>query len=88
MLCQPSGLARRMLFEFAANRPGPDLLEVPRTVALPLVLVGITVAALAEAMQVRAVNEPPDRLGDVVATYRQARSGLWQITAEMRSGQA
>ena len=55
-------MARRMLFEVAAERPGADLLEAPRTVPVPLVLVGITVAALAEAMQIRAANEPPDHL--------------------------
>ena len=47
-------MARRMLFEFAAEQPGADLLVVPRTVPVPLVFVGIIVAALAEAMQVRA----------------------------------
>ncbi|HEY5989888.1 MAG TPA: hypothetical protein VIV12_26420 [Streptosporangiaceae bacterium] len=81
-------MARRMLFEFAGEQPGADLLKVPRTVSLPLVLVGIVVAALAEAMQVRAANEPPDRLGDVVATYGQTLSGLGQITAEAASIQA
>jgi len=74
-------MARRMLFEVAGERPGADLLEAPRTVPLPLALVGITVAALAEAMQVRAANEPPDHLGDVITTYAQALSGLGQITA-------
>jgi hypothetical protein len=47
-------MARRMLFEVAGERPGADLMEAPRTVPLSLALVGITVAALAEAMQVRA----------------------------------
>ena len=74
-------MARRMLFEVAGERPGADLLEAPRTVPLPLALVGITVAALAEAMQVRAANEPPDHLGDVITTYAQTLSGLGQITA-------
>ncbi len=50
--------------------------------------VGITVAALAEAMQVRAANEPPDHLGDVVTTYAQALSGLGQITADAAPVQA
>jgi hypothetical protein len=50
------GMARRMLFEVAGERPGADLMEAPRTVPLPLALVGITVAALAEAMQVRAAR--------------------------------
>jgi hypothetical protein len=80
-------MARRMLFEVAGERPGADLMEAPRTVPLPLALVGITVAALAEAMQVRAANEPPDHLGDVT-TYAQALSGLGQITAGATARQA
>jgi hypothetical protein len=74
-------MAQRMLFEVAGERPGADLLEAPRTVPLPLALVGITVASLAEAMQVRAANELPDHLGDVITTYAQVLSGLGQITA-------
>jgi hypothetical protein len=74
-------MARRMLFEVAGERPGADLMEAPRTVPLPLALVGITVAALAEAMQVRAANEPPDHLRDVITTYAQMLSGFGQITA-------
>jgi hypothetical protein len=50
-------MARRMLFEVAGERPGADLMEAPRTVPLWLALVGITVAALAEALQVLAANE-------------------------------
>ena len=75
-------MARRMLFQVAGERPGADLMEAPRTVPLPLTLVGTTVAALAEAMQVRAANEPPDHLPDVITTYAQALSGLGQITAD------
>ena len=81
-------MARRMLFEVAGERPGADLMEAPRTVVLPLALVGITVAALAEAMQVRAANEPPDHLRDVIITYGQALSGFGQITAGAAAGQA
>jgi hypothetical protein len=44
-------MARRMPCEVAGERPGADLMEAPRTVPLSLALVGITVAALAEAMQ-------------------------------------
>ena len=79
-------MARRMLFEVAGERPGADLMEAPRTVPLPLALVGITVAALAEAMQVRAANEPPDHLGDVITTYAQTLSGFGQITAGAAPG--
>lgn len=74
-------MARRMLFEFVDEQPGADLMAVPRTIPLALVLVGIIVAALAEAMQVRAANEPSDCLGDVVATYGQTLSGFGQIAA-------
>src|SRR5229473_1253697 len=81
-------MARRMLFEVAGERPGADLMEAPRTVPLPLALVGIAVAALAEAMQVRAANEPPDHLGDVITTYAQTLSGLGQITAAAAPEQA
>jgi hypothetical protein len=81
-------LARRMLFEFVDEQPGADLMQVPRTTPLTLVLVGTIVAALAEAMQVLAANEPSDRLGDVVATYGQALSGFGQITAAVGPGQA
>jgi hypothetical protein len=75
-------LARRMLFEFVDEQPGADLLEAPRTVVLSVVLVAITVTALAEAMQVRAVNDPPDQLGEVIATYGQILSGIGQIAAQ------
>jgi hypothetical protein len=33
-------------------------------------------------MQVRAANEPPDHLGDVITTYAQTLSGFGQITAD------
>ena len=81
-------MARRMLFEVAGERPGADVMEAPRTVPLPLALVGITVAALAEAMQVRAANEPPGHLGDVITTYAQALSGFGQVTAGAAAEQA
>ena len=81
-------MARRMLFEVAGERPGAGLMEAPRTVPLPLALVGITVAALAEAMQVRAANEPPGHLGEVIITYAQALSGFGQITAGTAPEQA
>ena len=63
-------------------------MEAPRTVSLPLTLVGIAVAALAEAMPVRAANEPPDHLGDVFAIYAQTLSGLGQIIAGAAPEQA
>ncbi len=73
--------ARRMLFGVADERPGADLMEAPRTVPLPLALVGITVAARAEAMQVRAANEPPDHLRDVI---HHLRAGAVRARADHR----
>ena len=81
-------MARRMLFEVAGERPGADLMEAPRTVSLSLALVGITVAALAEAMQVRAANEPPGHLGDVITTYAQTLFRARADHRRRRAGQA
>jgi hypothetical protein len=81
-------MARGMLFEFAGEQPGADLMEVPRTVPLARVLAGIVIAALAEAMQVCAANESSDRLGDVVATYGQMLSAFGQVIAAAGPGQA
>ena len=80
-------MARRMLSGVAAERPGADLMEAPRTVPLPLALVGIAVAALAEPIQVRAANEPPDHLGMSSPPTGRTLSGLGQITAGAAPGQ-
>lgn len=73
-----TGLARRMLFAVVDEHPGADLMKLPRTTVLPLVLVGRVMAGLAEAMQVRAANESPEEVAAVVATYGQAISGMGQ----------
>ena len=44
------------------NPPGCDLVDLPGTTPMPLISIGITVAALAEAMQVHAANESADRV--------------------------
>lgn len=75
-------IARQMLFEFVDEQPGADVFDLPRTVQVPLPLVGRVVAALAEAMQVRAANETSDRLADVIATYGQTISGMGQMIGE------
>ena len=55
-------LARRMLVEVVNEPPGWDLVDLPGTSPTPLIPIGVTVAALAEAMPVHAANEPADRL--------------------------
>ena len=52
--------ARRMLVEVVNEPPGCDLVDLPGTTPMPLIPIG-SVAALAEAMQVHAANEPADR---------------------------
>jgi hypothetical protein len=79
------GVARRMLFEVAGERPGADLTEAPQTSPLPLALVGITVAALAEAMQVRAANEPPGHLG---GRHHHLRADAVRVRADHRRRRA
>ena len=79
-------MARRVLFEVAGERPGADLVEAPRTVPLPLALAGVTVAALAEAMQVRAANEPPDHLGTSSPPTRRRCPGSGRAPPAPRRG--
>ena len=54
-------LARRMLVEVVDEPPGCDLRICPRTLRYPHPQ-RVTGAALAEALQVHAANEPADRL--------------------------
>jgi len=49
-------LARQAALELAVEQPGADLHGQPRTIPVPLGTLGRTVAALAEAGHVRAVN--------------------------------
>ena len=77
-------MARRMLFEFVDEQPGANLMRVPRTVAMSLILVGTTIAALAEAMQIRAAHErAADRLGP---RRRHLRADVVRARADHRPG--
>ena len=66
-------MARRMLFEVAGERPGPTR-WAPRFLRCRSPRWGLP-PALAEAMQVRAANEPPDHLGDFIAADPQTCPG-------------
>src|SRR5215472_6316818 len=78
--------ANAVRYRRRASRCRPDAGATDRSAAAgPR---GITVAALAEAMQVRAANELPDHLGEVIITYAQMLSGLGQITAGAAPQQA
>lgn len=75
-------LAHHLLFELVDEHPGAEVLELPRTVPLSLVLVGTIVSALAEAMQIRAANTAHESMGDVVAVYSQTLSGIGQLIVD------
>ena len=79
-------LARNMLFELIQERPGADLLDTARTARMPLILLGRSIAALAEAMQVRSLNEPAEDLEDVVSVFGQTFSALGQMIAACGDG--
>ena len=79
-------MARRMLFEVAGERPGADLMEAPRTVPLPLALVGITVAALAEAMQVGRRTSRPITSGTSSPPTRKRCPGSGRSPPALRQG--
>jgi hypothetical protein len=50
------GIARQAALELAVEQPGADLHAQPRTIPVPLATLGRTIAALAEAGQVRVTN--------------------------------
>lgn len=76
-------LARGMAVAVAEESPGADLLEAARTAAVPLPILGRTIAALAEAIQVRlAEREDIDHLRVMVGQLACALSALGQLAAE------
>lgn len=48
-----TSLAQTMAFSFVEETPGADILDAPRTAAVPLPILGRCIAGLAEAIQVR-----------------------------------
>lgn len=76
-------LAREMVFTFADETPGADVLEAPRTAAVPLSTIGRCVAGLAETIQIRLREH--DNISDLrvtVAQLTQALSAVGQLTAD------
>ena len=72
-----AGMAREIVFGFAAETPGADLMSAPRTAAVPVRFVGRVVAALGEVLRILLVER--DDLGHTrnrVAQIAHAQSHL------------
>jgi hypothetical protein len=87
------GLAETMAFSLVEETPGADLLDAPRTVGVPLALIGRCIAGLAEAVQVRLRElDDVDHIRVTVAQLAHALSAIGQLTAAVsdsgRSGGA
>jgi hypothetical protein len=77
------GLAHTIAFSVAEEAPGADVLESPRTAALPVSVVGRTVAALAEAAHLRLYEATDvEHVQATIAQLAQALSAVGQVLAE------
>jgi hypothetical protein len=80
-------LAREMVFTFANETPGADVLEAPRTAAVPLATVGRCVAGLAEAIHIRLhEHDDIEDLRVSVGQLTHTLSAVDQLTANHRAG--
>jgi hypothetical protein len=78
-----TSLAQTMAFSFVEETPGADILEAPRTAAVPLPILGRCIAGLAEAIQVRLhEREEVEHIRTTVTQLAHALSAVGQIIAE------
>ena len=76
-------LARAMVISVADETPGADVIQSPRTAAVPLPVLGRCIAGLAEAIQLRLrERDDIDHLRTTVAQLAQALSAIGQITSD------
>ena len=76
-------LARAMVIAVADETPGADVIQSPRTAAVPLPVIGRGIAGLAEAIQLRLrERDDIDHLRTTVAQLAQALSAIGQITSD------
>jgi len=76
-------LARAMVIAVADETPGADVIQSPRTAAIPLPVLGRCVAGLAEGIQLRLrERDDIDHLRTAVAQLAQALSAIGQITSD------
>ena len=76
-------LARAMVISVADETPGADVIESPRTAAVPLPILGRCIAGLAEAIQIRLRElDDIDHLRSTVGQLAQALSAIGQVTSD------
>jgi len=76
-------LARTMVISVADETPGADVIQSPRTAAVPLPVLGRCIAGLAEAIQIRLrERDDIDHLRTTVAQLAQALSAIGQVTSD------
>lgn len=77
----PASLAESVAAAFQEERPGEDVLSLPRDVTLAMPVVGRCVAALAEAINVQVRYELPQDALTHIGTLSGPISALGQLTA-------
>lgn len=76
-------LARTMAFSFVDETPGADVIDAPRTAAVPLTLLARGIAGLAEAIQVRLCErDEVEHLRTIVAQMAHALSAVGQVLSD------
>ena len=76
-------LARAMVISLADETPGADVTESARTAAVPLPILGRSVAGLAEAIQIRLRElDDIDHVRTTVSQLAQALSTIGQVTSD------
>jgi hypothetical protein len=76
-------LARAMVFSVVDETPGADVLDAPRTSAIPLPMLGRCISALAEAVQVRLrERDDLDHLRTTITQLAQQLAALGLVVAE------
>ncbi|HEY5180084.1 MAG TPA: hypothetical protein VIJ07_10005 [Dermatophilaceae bacterium] len=76
-------LARTMAFSFVDETPGADVIDAPRTAAVPLTLLARGIAGLAEAIQVRLCErDEVEHLRTTVAQMAHALSAVGQVLSD------
>jgi hypothetical protein len=74
-------LARAMVISVADETPGADVIQSPRTAAVPLPILGRCIAGLAEAIQIRLRElDDIEHLRTTVSQLAQALSAVGQVT--------
>jgi hypothetical protein len=76
-------LARTMAFSVADETPGADLIEAPRTAAVPLPILARAIAGLGEAIQVRLrERDDVEHLRTTVAQLAYALSAIGRVVSD------